>query len=60
MNLTKKNELLFKMENFLNITSKHKQNDNSKEENIHKFKKYDDSYLRFDFIYIKIHNREHP
>lgn len=46
------------MEKFLNIKStiKRLNEDNNKEENKRKFRKYDDSYLDFGFTYIKIDN----
>ncbi|XP_060872696.1 zinc finger BED domain-containing protein 5-like [Metopolophium dirhodum] len=50
------------MEKFLNIksTTKRLNEDNNKEENKRKFRKYDDSYLDFGFTYIKIDNEERP
>ncbi|KAL4107468.1 hypothetical protein QTP88_017810 [Uroleucon formosanum] len=49
------------MEKFLNIESKRKQNeDNCKEENKRKFRKYDNNYLDFGFTYITIDNEERP
>lgn len=49
------------MEKFLNIESKRKQiEDNCKEENKRKFRKYDNNYLDFRFTYITIDNEERP
>lgn len=52
---------IINMEKFLNIESKRKQNeDNCKEENKRKFRKYDNNYLDFGFTYITIDNEERP
>ncbi|VVC26417.1 Hypothetical protein CINCED_3A022585 [Cinara cedri] len=50
------------MEKFLNIksTTKRLNEDNNKEENKRKFRKYDNSYLDFGFTYTKIDNEERP
>ncbi|KAL4132622.1 hypothetical protein QTP88_009744 [Uroleucon formosanum] len=50
------------MEKFLNIksTTKRLNEDNNKEENKRKFRKYDDNYLDFGFTYIKMDNEERP
>lgn len=47
------------MEKFFNIKSRQKQDeDNSKDENKRKLRKYNNNYLDFGFIYIKINNEE--
>lgn len=52
---------IINMEKFLIIESKRKQNeDNCKEENKRKFRKYDNNYLDFGFTYITIDNEERP
>lgn len=44
---------IINMEKFLNIESKRKQNeDNSKEKNKRKFRKYDNNYLDFGFTFV--------